>query len=160
MNLNLAGKTAIVTGNSKGIGQTITQSLQEEGMYVFPVSRTAGIDLMKSSGINLVHSYLEISQILINNLGGLGSNPLLWKECMQKNYEIMVNLTNYFLSLGKVWGRVITIASVYGKEKGSNPGFAAAKAAQIAYMKSLAGNVPGVTMNVICPGHIDVRKSF
>ena len=158
MDLNLTGKSAIVTGNSEGIGRSITQFLQEEGVFVFPVSRSIGIDLMTTKGIDKIYPYLERCEILVHNVGGLGSDKSLWKECIHKNYEIMVELTKTFLSFGKVWGRVIAISSIYGKEKGLNPGFAAAKAAQIAYMKSLSGTVQGTTFNVVCPGYIEVGK--
>jgi 3-oxoacyl-[acyl-carrier protein] reductase len=71
----------------------------------------------------------------------------------------MMTLTNEFVE-HKNKGRVITISSIYGKEKGENPGFCAAKSAQIAYMKSMAGKYNKITFNTICPGHIDVGKPF
>ena len=52
------------------------------------------------------------------------------------------------------WGRVITIASIYGKEAGGRPWFNMAKAAEISLMKNLAGRYNGITFNTIAPGHI------
>jgi NAD(P)-dependent dehydrogenase (short-subunit alcohol dehydrogenase family) len=53
MELNLAGKTAIVTGGSKGIGLEITRTLLNEGMHVVTGSRTITPEL-KETGANAV----------------------------------------------------------------------------------------------------------
>jgi len=87
-----------------------------------------------------------------------GTWDWIQSEIMVMNYENMLNFTYEYLKKKRKWGRVITISSIYGKEKGPNPGFTAAKAAQIAFMKSLAGKHEGITFNIICPGHIDTGK--
>jgi 3-oxoacyl-[acyl-carrier protein] reductase len=108
------------------------------------------------------YEQLKEADILINNVGGRGT----WRsedagKTMWINYGVTKELTETFLKARKrKGGRVITIASIYGKEKGPNPYFTAAKSAQIAYMKSMAGKVKGYTFNTICPGHIDVGKKF
>ena len=153
MNLNLKGKTALITGGSKGIGLAIKQALKKEGVKVISWSRTEGIDLMKEI------PDIPPVDILINNIGGMGRVTYANSEdCMYKNYQIMNNITEKFLRQKKYWGRVITISSMFGKEKGMNQYFTAAKAAQIAYMKSLAGTVYDTTFNTICPGYVDVGK--
>jgi NAD(P)-dependent dehydrogenase (short-subunit alcohol dehydrogenase family) len=45
MDLRLAGKTAVVTGASKGIGLAITKALVAEGSHVVAGSRTRGEQL-------------------------------------------------------------------------------------------------------------------
>ena len=153
MELNLKGKTALVTGGSKGIGLAIKKALESEGVQVISWSRSEGVDLTKD-----IPSIPDID-ILINNAGGRGT----WtdaNEIMELNFKPMYDLTLQFLLQGKEWGRVITISSIFGKEKGWNAGFAASKSSQITYMKSLAGTVKGTTFNTICPGHIDVGKPF
>ena len=163
MDLNLVGKRAVITGISKGIGLEIAKSLLNEGVIVAGLSRTRpklkGIQWLKCDFRYRYTFDLSNADILINNVGGGGtwSNP---EEQMQMNYRSMRIMTDFFLKKKKKWGRVITISSIYGKEKGPNAGFVASKSAQIGYMKSLAGTVEGITFNTICPGHIDVGKRF
>ncbi len=154
MNLNLKGKKALVTGGSKGIGLAIKKALEREGVEVISWSRSEGVDVMEMTGMK----FPDVD-ILINNVGGFGR--VTYEEsskCMYMNYEVTKILTNMFLKKKKEWGRVITIASMFGKEAGHNEYFTAAKAAQIAYMKSLSGSVEGTTFNTISPGFIYVGK--
>ena len=160
MELKLKGKTALITGGSKGIGLAIKKALEKEGVKCISWSRTEGQDLMR--GIDL-ENYVNLlkADILINNVGGMGTCTREDAEdCIFKNYRLTQMLTDFYLLKKKDWGRVITISSIYGKEKGTNPYFTAAKAAQIAYMKSIAGKHKGITFNTICPGHIDVGKKM
>jgi len=143
MDLNLSNKKVLITGGSKGIGRAIKQVLEKEGAEVIDWSRTTGFDLMKE-----IPKIPKID-ILINNVGGGGTWINSW-EVMEKNYGIALNLTNQFIQkIGR--GKVITISS---------PGFAAAKSAQIAFMKSLSGKHKNINFNVVCPGHIATNKFF
>lgn len=175
MKLGLEGKTAFVSGGSKGIGKAIALALADEGVNVNisgrdikSLERTYGEISVKGVNCIIYQSDLLYTakdlrfgnvDILINNVGGMGTSNN-YPEIMRKNYGITSSLTYNFLKQNRPWGRVITIASIYGKEKGHNPGFDASKSAQIAYMKSLAGKYEGITFNTICPGHIDVGKPF
>jgi len=161
MNLNLKGKKAIITGGSKGIGESIKELLTKEGVNVLSFSRSDGYNLMDDAvRKEIISNWIPKVDILINNVGGMGtSKEEDYDDCMKKNYTIMKDFTLAFIKKRKE-GRVITISSIYGKEKGSNPGFTAAKAAQIAFMKNLAGKHKNITFNTICPGHIQVGKVF
>ncbi len=156
MNLNLKGKRALITGGSHGIGLAIKKALEKEDVTCISWSRKEDIDLMKEI------PKLPKIDILINNVGGMGTSSFEDKEdCMKKNYGIMLELTNEFIKQKK--GAVITISSIYGKEKGrhdTSPWFVAAKAAQIAYMKTMAGRYKNIRFNTICPGVIDVGKTY
>lgn len=160
----LEGKTALVTGNSKGIGLAISNRLVEGSLkQCLVISRSTGYDLMTGEGLLKLFEKVTDPHIVICNLGGMGTAPYEdMEDTMKKNFFINAKIVNYYLPnmLKRKWGRVIFISSIYGKEKGNNAVFVAAKAAQIAYAKSMAGKYEGVTFNVVCPGYIDVGKPF
>jgi 3-oxoacyl-[acyl-carrier protein] reductase len=156
-------KSVLVLGNSRGIGLAISESLRNEGLIVLNISRSSGYDLMTKEGRNKLFNDVEETDILIGNVGGMGTCSIDdYEEVMRKNYFINVEILLHYLPymVRKKWGRVVFISSIFGKEKGDNPAFTAAKAAQIAFIKSIAGKYKGITFNVICPGYIDVGKDF
>lgn len=107
--------------------------------------------------------------ILINNVGGGGrwGNEILettdmqvWEDVYQKNTGVTAQLTSWAIKAmrKKRWGRVVSIASIYGVQGGGRPWFTSAKASQIAIMKSFARTNylvrEGITFNSIAPGSI------
>ena len=104
--------------------------------------------------------------ILVNNAGG-GSNPReditsIALEDFKGTFDL--NLFGAFqlikLALphmrGQRWGRVINIASIWGREQGGNIGSMSAKAALIAATKNAAVSLAkdGVLVNSLAPGSI------
>ena len=107
--------------------------------------------------------------ILVNNVGGGGrwgleaveeTSEQVWREVFDKNAMAAVRFTRWALShmRRQKWGRVVTVASVYGKEGGGRPWFCMAKAAEVGLMKSLSLRAElvrdGVTFNTVAPGRI------
>src|SRR5690348_15530359 len=98
MDLKLGGKTALVTGGSKGIGKATAEILAGEGCNVIIVSRSAdalaaaksaiaqksnvrvdtvAADLSDSANVDLLaRDYPEID-ILVNNAGAIPGGALL-----------------------------------------------------------------------------------
>ena len=158
MELNLAGKTALITGGSKGIGLAIKNALEKEGVICVSASRESGYDFTDPDDIDSAKELVNGIDILINNVGGGGTWTKDFDDIFCKNYWVMQELTYTYLKKKRKWGRVITISSIFGKEKGPNPVFTATKASQIAFMKCLSGIFKGITFNTICPGLTDVGK--
>jgi 3-oxoacyl-[acyl-carrier protein] reductase len=130
-------------------------------------------DVLKKSDIKRVTSSVIKSwgtlHILINNVGGGGrwGEPVfentkeeVWQKVYDKNAGAAIKFTMSFIPFMKKqkWGRVMTIASIYGKEAGGRPWFNMAKSAEISLMKTLAMNPDyaraGITFNTVAPGSI------
>jgi short-subunit dehydrogenase len=92
MDLHLAGKRALITGGSKGLGFGAAKALALEGCAVHLVSRSAGdleaavdeikkvsnveasftaLDLTKPANVELLRTRLATTDILVNNAGAV-----------------------------------------------------------------------------------------
>jgi len=107
--------------------------------------------------------------ILINNVGGGGkrvATPVeetseeVWLETYNINALAAVRFTRKAIPFMKKqkWGRIVTIASLQGREGGGRPWYNMAKSAEISLMKTLAMDKNlsslGITFNSIAPGAI------
>ena len=183
MDLGIAGKVALVTAATRGIGLAIAQALAREGARVSVVARTeadvrrvaesiggAGVaaDVLTEAGCKRAVAATEEAlgqiDILVNNFGARAGTS--WKDTGPKelqaafegNVVVSTRMAQLVLPgmLERGWGRVVIITSVYGRESGGAPAYNAAKAAEISLVKSLAREVAarGVTVNGIAPGSI------
>ena len=141
MDLHLAGKSALVTGSTAGIGFAIAQGLAREGAQVLVNGRTqervdvavatikkkfpdAGVegfagDLGKADTADeLVKRYPEI-QILVNNLSIFEAKEFTaitdedWRRFFEVNILSGVRLSRSYLPrmLKSDWGRIVFISS-------------------------------------------------
>src|SRR6195256_2220690 len=183
MDLGIAGKVALVTAGTRGIGLGIAQALSSEGARVAVAARTEGdvkrtaaslggfgivADLMTEDGVRRAVKETEDAlgpgDILVNNLGLRAGTS--WSDTGAKEFEtafsgnvaVSVRMTQLVLPgmIARGWGRIVAIASVWGRETGGAPAYNAAKAAEISFVKSLAREVAskGVTVNAVAPGSI------
>jgi 3-oxoacyl-[acyl-carrier protein] reductase len=183
VDLGIAGKVALVTASTRGIGLGIAQALASEGARVAIAARTEAdvkrtaeslgglgiaVDLMSEDGPRLAVEEtidgLGPIDILVNNLGlRAGSSwsdtgPHEFETAFAGNVAVSVRMTRLVLPgmLERGWGRVVAITSVWGRETGGAPAYNAAKAAENSFVKSLAREVAakGVTVNAVAPGSI------
>ena len=183
MDFGIEGKVALVTGATKGIGLGIALALAREGARVSVVARTeadvkrvadeidgfgVAADVLTEDGckrsVEETEANLGPIDILVNNFGArAGSSwsdtgPKEFESAFEGNVIVSARMTKRVLPgmLKNGWGRIVVIASVWGREAGGAPAYNAAKAAEISMVKSLAREVAkqGVTVNAIAPGSI------
>jgi 3-oxoacyl-[acyl-carrier protein] reductase len=182
LDLGIAGKTALVTGASAGIGRGIARALASEGVRLAVVARRRDLleSLESETGTKLViiESNLldedapeKISRaalaglgsvdILVNNAGGsrafkLDASEEQWHEAMTLNFTRQRQLTHKLLGqmMERKWGRIINLTGK-SEPEGLNGAFSA-KAAVHAWAKGLSREVGrfGITVNCIPPGRI------
>ena len=190
MDLGIAGKTALVTGGSRGLGRQCALSLAAEGVNVAICGRTQeSLDgtaaELTNLGVEAIAIVADVSDastapglhaevadklgeidILVNNVGGsqakgnLAETPLEdFKATFDLNlfggYELMRLAIPHMRE--QKWGRIINIASIWGREQGGNVSYMAAKAALIAATKNTAIALAkdGVLVNSLAPGSIE-----
>jgi 3-oxoacyl-[acyl-carrier protein] reductase len=180
VDLGLAGKTALVTGATRGIGLAIARALAGEGARVAVAARTradvervagelGGVavtaDLTTEQGCReAMEACRGDVQVLVNNLGLRAGTS--WRDTDVPELEAAMAGNLYpatRLSLAALprmreagWGRIVVVSSLFGREAGGAPAYNAAKAAEISFTTSLAREVArhGVTVNSVAPGSI------
>jgi NAD(P)-dependent dehydrogenase (short-subunit alcohol dehydrogenase family) len=184
----LRGKTALVTGGTKGIGLAIVKRLKQAGAKVIATARTnpeqvpadmfIQADLSTSAGVQKViaeiaaHS-LDVN-ILVHNLGASsapsGGALVLtdddWQKAFDTNLFAAVRLDRKFLPqmLNKKSGVIIHISSIQSSLPlyEATLAYAAAKAALTNYSKGLSNQVTpqGVRVITVSPGFIETEAAI
>jgi NAD(P)-dependent dehydrogenase (short-subunit alcohol dehydrogenase family) len=180
MDLQLQGKTALVTGSTAGIGFAIAQSLANEGVRVIINGRTqervdaaiaklpAGAvglaaDLGAAAGVAVAIERFPAVDILINNMGIFEPKAFEnitdadWFRFFEVNVMSGVRLSRHYLPRMKEagWGRIIFISSESGIQTPAEMiHYGMTKTAQLAVSRGLAETTAGtgVTVNAVLPG--------
>ncbi len=141
MNLELIGKTALISGSTKGIGFAIASQLAAEGAHVIvngrsesavnsalqqirqavPNEKVEGFagDLATAEATENLLKLFPVVDILVNNLGVYGPKPFDaisdedWRHIFEVNVLSGVRLSRAYISEMKQrnWGRIIFISS-------------------------------------------------
>jgi len=167
MQIDLSGRTALVTGSTRGIGRAIAQTLSDCGANVAVVGRDPSkaemvattlksgrgfaCELTDPSAVVALVDEVEKAfgavDILVNNAGITKDNLLIRLKDEDWDSVLNANLKAAFVAtraasrgmMKRRWGRVINIASIVGLigNKGQ-ANYAASKAGLIGLTKSVA----------------------
>ncbi|MCC7237681.1 MAG: SDR family oxidoreductase [Bryobacterales bacterium] len=187
---DLTGHTAIVTGAATGIGEAIAARLAKAGATVAvadlnlegaaAVARAIGdgsfavqVDITDPSSVaRAAEEVLKRTgriHVLVNNAGIGGKAAPLWEQSVEDWHGIIrVNMDGVFnfskAVIGHMrehkYGRIVSIASIAGKEGNPNmTGYSATKAAVIGFTKSLGKEVAaeGICVNAVSPAVVRTK---
>lgn len=185
---DFAGKRALVTGGTKGMGEAIVARLRAGGAEVFTTARSTpddlaipdlflAADVSKPEGAAAVATAalarLGGIDILINNVGGSTApgggyaavTDDLWREAVETNLFAAVRLDRAVLPamLARGSGVIVHISSIQRRMPlyESTLAYAAAKAALSNYSKGLSNEVSpkGVRVLSVAPGYIETEAA-
>jgi 2-hydroxycyclohexanecarboxyl-CoA dehydrogenase len=177
---DFTGRTAIVTGGGRGIGEAICRALAAGGASVHVVDRDAEPAEKVAAEIDGTPVVLDVSDfaaveerlsaigadILVNNAGFdehcwfTEATPEYWRRLVSVNLEGVFACTHAVLRgmQERRYGRIVNVASEAGRigSKG-NAVYAATKGGVIVFSKSIALENArfSITSNTILPGPID-----
>lgn len=167
MDLELEGKTVLITGGSKGIGRAVAEAFAAEGARrLHLVARTAGdletvksiveqahktaveihaLDLSKSANVDSLAGLADEVDILINNAGAIPGGGVdavdeaRWRDAWDLKVFGYINMTRHFLSAmtARGHGVIVNVIGLAGERP--DPSYIAGSAANASLMAFTRG---------------------
>ena len=166
MDLDISGRTAVVTGASRGIGAALSRMLEAEGARVVPVSRSENLDVTAADAAERIAELAGGTvDILVNNAGTSFDRALeeLADEEWSGQWELHVmapmRLMRAFAPgmAERGWGRIVNVTSSAAKRPSlTNAAYSVTKSAQAALSRVFADSYAarGVLVNCVAPGPV------
>ncbi|MHC3453842.1 3-oxoacyl-ACP reductase [Streptomyces prasinus] len=187
--LPLAGRTALVTGGARGIGEAVAETLARDGAEVVVLDvpgaeadarrvaeRLGGLALplditAADAGARIAEALPDGLDVLVHNAGITRDRRLAnmpaerWAPVLEVNLASVLRTTDALLAAGtlKRGGRIVATASIAGiAGNAGQTNYGASKAGVIGLVRSLAPRAAaehGVTVNAVAPGFIETKMT-
>lgn len=183
-----AGRTALVTGASRGIGEAIATTLAREGAHVVALdvpalaadlhavsSRLDGeaveLDITAPEApATLAERFADGVDVVVHNAGVTRDRTLAkmpterWSELMDINLGGQERIDDALLQAGAMGagGRIVCVSSMSGiAGNAGQTNYATSKAGVIGRVQALAGVLAerGATINAVAPGFIETQMT-
>ena len=167
MDFGIAGRVAVVTGASRGIGAATAELLEAEGVRVIRASRGDGIDVTAPGAADAIAERADRApvDILVNNAGTSFSRALTeltdedWNAQWELHVMASLRLMRAFAPgmAERGWGRIVNVTSSAGKRPSlTNAAYSVTKAAQASLSRVFADAYGdrGVLVNSVAPGPV------
>ncbi|NUV62141.1 3-oxoacyl-ACP reductase [Streptomyces sp. CAI-85] len=185
----LAGRTALVTGGARGIGEAVAETLARDGATVVVLDvpqaeadarRVAGrlggraltLDITAAdAGERIAAELPDGLDVLIHNAGITRDRRLAnmpaerWSSVLDVNLASVLRTTDALLAKGTLrrGGRIVATASIAGLAgNAGQTNYGASKAGIAGLVRALAPRAAaghGVTVNAVAPGFIETRMT-
>jgi 3-hydroxy acid dehydrogenase / malonic semialdehyde reductase len=180
---NLAGKTAIVTGASSGIGAATVRALREAGVRVAGGARRAGrvdadvaleLDVTDPAScerfVDEALGALEGLDVLVNAAGlSLGRDPFSEsteedeRTVLETNVNGLIRMTRLCLPHVRDGGHIVNIGSIAGRQVYANGSvYCASKFAERGFTYALREDLLGrpIRLSTVDPGLVETEFSL
>ncbi|MFI9809317.1 3-oxoacyl-ACP reductase [Streptomyces sp. NPDC052301] len=185
----LAGRTALVTGAARGIGEAVAGTLARDGAHVVVLDVPAAeadarrvaerlggtavaLDITaEDAGERISAALPDGLDVLVHNAGITRDRRLVnmpaerWSPVLEVNLGSVLRTTDALLARGTLrpGGRIVATASIAGLAgNAGQTNYGASKAGVVGLVRSLAPRAlaeHGVTVNAVAPGFIETRMT-
>jgi 3-oxoacyl-[acyl-carrier protein] reductase len=169
----LAGKVALVTGASRGIGASIAETLERDGATVIRLDMPGtGADI--ELDITADDAPAVIAErcaggldILVHNAGITKDRTLAkmpedrWQQVLDVNLIAQERINKVAVEKLREDGRIVCVSSMSGiAGNAGQTNYATSKAGVIGMVQALAPTLPrGITINAVAPGFIETQMT-